>query len=116
MYVPRVFAAPSHELVLEVIRRHALGIVMVSDGGVVEVAQAPCVLNATGDAIEFHLARANPMAKRFLRRQCEAQVMFTGPDAYVSPLWYEDPDANVPTWDYVSALVRGPVTPVPGDA
>lgn len=116
MYVPKTFAAPSHEAVLEVIRRHALGIVMVGDTGGVEVAQAPCVLNATRDAIEFHLARANPLAKRLLRGESEAQVMFSGPDAYVSPVWYEKPDANVPTWNYVSALVRGRVAPMSSDA
>lgn len=115
MYVPRSFAAPSREAVLEVIRRHALGIVMVGDHSGVEVAQAPCVLNATRDAIEFHLARANPLAKRFVRGESDAQVLFTGPDAYVSPVWYENPDANVPTWNYVSALVRGRVTPISDD-
>jgi transcriptional regulator len=35
----------------------------------------------------------------------------TGPDAYISPDWYGEPD-QVPTWDYVSVEMEGPVTPL----
>ena len=38
---------------------------------------------------------------------------FLGPDAYISPSWYQTKKENgkvVPTWNYVAIHVRGPVT------
>ena len=34
--------------------------------------------------------------------------MVNGPDAYVSPDWYDGPD-QVPTWNYIAVELEGPV-------
>jgi transcriptional regulator len=113
MYVPRLFQPTDHLQVLEVIRRHPFALVMVGvEDGRVEVAQVPCVLSDANSVLEFHLARANPMSELLVQGAESAQLLFNGPDAYVSPTWYEEPSRNVPTWNYVSVLVRGRVTPV----
>jgi transcriptional regulator len=39
-------------------------------------------------------------------------IAVTGPDAYVSPDWYDTPD-QVPTWNYVSVHIRGELAPLP---
>ncbi len=54
-----------------------------------------------------HVARANPHVKLF---GSEALAVFSGPHAYVSPTWYSDRTANVPTWNYVAVHCAG--TPV----
>ncbi|MEM8985320.1 MAG: FMN-binding negative transcriptional regulator [Pseudomonadota bacterium] len=57
-----------------------------------------------------HFSGANPHA-RVLAPGQDVLAVFTGPHAYVSPRWYVD-KPTVPTWDYVSAEVRGTLTPV----
>jgi transcriptional regulator len=58
-----------------------------------------------------HVARANPHW-RALERQGAAVAIFLGPDAYVSPAWYEEKRRNgkvVPTWNYSMVVVHGRV-------
>ncbi len=64
-------------------------------------------LNSTGNGtVQFHLARGNALA-RYLNGM-DALIVVNGPDAYISPDWYEGPD-QVPTWNYVSIELEGPV-------
>lgn len=69
------------------------------------VAHTP--LLSTGDgAVQFHLARANALAKHL--DGATALVTINGPDAYVTPRWYAQ-RGTVPTWDYVSLELEGRV-------
>lgn len=52
-----------------------------------------------------HLAAANPHA-RLVAPDRPLLCHFTGPHAYVSPSWYEDP-GHVPTWNYAQVQVAG---------
>ena len=36
-------------------------------------------------------------------------MTFDGPHGYISPLWYEQPERSVPTWNYASVLIQGRV-------
>ena len=59
-----------------------------------------------------HLARPNPQW-RDLVPGVEAVAIFTGPDAYVSPAWYEEKRLTgkvVPTWNYTTVLAHGTLT------
>jgi len=69
------------------------------------VAHAPVLLDE--GRLRFHLSAANALCPT-LRDGGPALAVVNGPDAYVSPDWYETPD-QVPTWNYVSAEVEGPV-------
>ncbi len=56
-----------------------------------------------------HLARANPQWKAAAIG--EAMVLFSGPDAYVTPSWYEtkrETGKVVPTWNYQAVHAYGP--------
>ena len=69
------------------------------------VGHTPIV--STGDgAVQFHLARGNALTRHLAGR--DALVVLNGPDGYVSPRWYADPD-TVPTWDYVALELQGPM-------
>ena len=61
--------------------------------------------------IGLHLHRANPIVPHLDGH--DALIVVTGPNAYVSPDWYGLPD-KVPTWNYVAAELRGPVTRLDG--
>jgi transcriptional regulator len=76
------------------------------------VAHAPLVVRRleSGLAIDFHLSRGNALTP-FIAAGFRAVAVNLGPDAYVSPDWYEAPD-QVPTWNYLSVEAEGPVTPL----
>ena len=66
------------------------------------------------DTMVGHMARRNPHAQSLLTGQTTLAV-FNGPHAYISPRWYEE-RPTVPTWNYVSARVRGTIEPIDDDA
>lgn len=70
------------------------------------VAHAPVLVTAAG-TLMFHLARGNDLARHLDGRVAIASI--GGPGHYVSPNWYGDPAANVPTWNYQSVEVEGRV-------
>ena len=62
-----------------------------------------------------HLARPNPQW-RDIWPDVEALAIFDGPDAYVTPTWYEEKRRTgkvVPTWNYTTVLVHGTLTTHP---
>lgn len=69
------------------------------------VAHTP-LLMTEGGAMQFHLARNNALARHL--DGATALIVVNGPDAYVSPRWYDDRN-TVPTWDYVALELEGPV-------
>lgn len=66
------------------------------------VAHTPLLL--AGGAVQFHLARSNALARHL--DGARALIVVNGPDAYVSPRWYDNRD-TVPTWDYVALELEG---------
>ena len=75
------------------------------------VAHTP--LLSTGDgAVQFHLARGNALTQHL--NGMTALALINGPDGYVSPGWYDDPQ-QVPTWNYVSLELEGRVRRLDGD-
>ncbi|KFC62381.1 Transcriptional regulator [Bosea sp. LC85] len=57
-----------------------------------------------------HLAKANPQGRSAALG--DALAIFMGPDAYVTPSWYEAKQESgkvVPTWNYVAVHAYGPV-------
>ncbi len=59
-----------------------------------------------------HLARGNPQW-RDVRNETYSLAIFDGPDAYVSPAWYEEKRVTgrvVPTWNYITVQAQGVLT------
>ena len=57
-----------------------------------------------------HLARANPHARQLATGTVPALVLFSGPDAYITPNWYPlkaEHGRVVPTWNYVAVHAFG---------
>jgi transcriptional regulator len=69
-----------------------------------------------------HLARGNPQWREIEASiegggdgAGEALAIFDGPDAYVSPAWYEEKRLTgkvVPTWNYVTVQAHGTITTI----
>jgi transcriptional regulator len=80
-----------------------------------EATPLPLMLDATDGthgSLIGHIARANPQWRTTDVTQ-EALAIFSGPDAYITPSWYETKRLTgkvVPTWNYVTIHARGRVT------
>jgi transcriptional regulator len=80
----------------------------------------------SGDAprgtLRGHLARGNPQWREIEASIAaggdgagEALAIFDGPDAYVSPTWYEEKRLTgkvVPTWNYVTVQAHGTISTI----
>lgn len=104
--MPRHFAA-DEAAGLDLIERNGFGaLIMQSADGKPEISHFPFVLDRAGNRLLAHAARANPIWK-LMDGTREATAVFQGPNAYVSPDWYEKPAASVPTWNYAVVHIHG---------
>ena len=68
--------------------------------------------DAPHGTLRGHLARPNAQW-RDLDPRVEAMAIFDGPDAYITPTWYEDKRLTgkvVPTWNYTTVQAHGSLT------
>jgi transcriptional regulator len=71
----------------------------------IDVSHAPVILNKNlgkYGTLAWHFAKKNPQVNAF-NDNSDAVLIFHGPHAYISPLWYMTAP-HVPTWNY--AVVR----------
>ena len=90
------------------VAERGFGLVIGTADGRPVAAHAALLLE--GRRLRFHLSRANALVP-VLEAGGTALVVVSGPDAYVSPDWYGVED-QVPTWNYLSVEMEGPVTPL----
>jgi transcriptional regulator len=113
VYLPRHFKNTDRDQSLALMRAHPLAtVISVDDDGSPFVSHLPLVMEQNsepdGDGLVCigHLSRANQHWKLLGGRN--ATAIFHGPDAYITPSWYEK--NSVPTWNYAVVHVRGMVT------
>lgn len=107
MHTPPSFAL-SIDVARRFVSRRAFATLVCRAGDRLEATPVPTLLDGSDEAsmiLRFHLAKANPVAGA-LDGQIEALLVFSGPDAYVSPDWYAT-RSHPPTWNYVAAEARG---------
>lgn len=71
------------------------------------IAHAPVLVEPERDRLLLHFSRGNPLGRAMPVR---VVAVVAGPDAYVSPDWYTEPD-QVPTWNYVAVELEGVLEP-----
>lgn len=115
MYQPPHFKETRPEILHGLIRAHPLGL-LVCNGPQGPIANPIPFLLDTPEGqpavLRAHLSKANP-AWRVMGERQETPVLavFQGPQAYVTPSWYETKKQTgkvVPTWNYAIVQVRGP--------
>ncbi len=115
MHPAPLFRESDPETLIARIRAYPLGLVCVSGEFAPLAAHTP-ILAALEDGqprLRFHLSAHNAVTRR-LEAGAAALIVFTGPDAYISPDWYGPLPNQVPTWNYLSVEAEG--TPSPADA
>jgi transcriptional regulator len=107
MYIPASNAEHRVDVMLDFVDAHPLGALVTASGDGMFATHLPLVLHRDEGALgtlRGHVARANTHHRRESTTR-EALVMFTGPDAYVTPEWYASKAEHgkvVPTWNYVA--------------
>jgi transcriptional regulator len=109
MYVPRFNVMPDDDVRGFVAGVGTAQLVTVADDGAPEATFLPVLWRE--DRLVGHLARAN-RHWRSIADGSPGLAVVLGPDAYVSPAFYaskRDHGRVVPTWNYSTVHLRGPV-------
>jgi len=109
MHPNPAFRQEPDALNLTLARTRGFGTLCLSADPVPLISHVPFLLNAEGTGAEMHLVRSNPIA-RLVQDPHPAVLVVSGPDGYISPDWYGDPN-QVPTWNYVAVHVHGVLSP-----
>lgn len=72
------------------LHKRGFGMLCVNGNSVPMISHVPFWLNDEGTEAEMHLVRSNPIA-RAIGAPTSAVIAVSGPDAYISPDWYNDP-------------------------
>ena len=113
MYIPNSFAERDSDTLFAFMEAHPLAALVTSTpaDGLFATHLPLLVERAVGPAgtLFGHVARANAHA-RLGSAPVDALVIFGGPEAYISPTWYQtkqDSGRVVPTWNYAAVHVYG---------
>ena len=115
MYTPSSFAEEDVSTLHAFVEAHPLAMLVTAVGGPqgLFATHLPLLLDPTAGPfgrLIGHIARANPHARQLATESNEALVIFTGPDAYITPNWYATKAQSgrvVPTWNYVAVHAYG---------
>ncbi len=115
MYNPEWFRDNRLDFLQGEIRKIKFGTLITTSGtSQILSSHIPIMLDSErGDrgTLFGHIARGNPQWRE-TKAGSEALAVFLGPDAYITPRWYQTKKKDskvVPTWNYVAIHTRGPI-------
>ncbi|HEY3755584.1 MAG TPA: FMN-binding negative transcriptional regulator [Opitutaceae bacterium] len=114
MYLPSAFEETRPDVLTELISSHPLGALVTLGSTGLTANHIPFLLEgppAPGGKLSAHVARANSQWRDF-SPTTEALVIFQGPQAYITPSWYEtkrETGRVVPTYNYCVVHAHGPL-------
>jgi transcriptional regulator len=108
LYVPGHFGAGNRVAIARLLHDHPFATLVTPAAPEPHVSHVPLIW--AGDCEPYgtllgHFARANPHVE--VAADAESIAIFHGPHAYVSPSWYAEPTAAVPTWNYAVVHAHG---------
>ncbi|VEG26023.1 FMN-binding negative transcriptional regulator [Actinomyces howellii] len=108
MYVPQHFELGAERTRALLVTPGVGNLVTVHDQGPLATL-VPFYLDESRDVLVTHLVRNNPQVREPMTGP--GMVLLDDVDAYVAPAYYatNEETPNVPTWDYVTVHVWGPV-------
>ena len=115
MYLPKDVKEDRVDVLHEAIRQARLGTLVTVGADGLEATHLPMLVDpepAPFGTLKGHVARANPQWRR-ASGNTQALAIFLGPDAYITPAWYETKKQSgkvVPTWNYVAIHAYGSLT------
>jgi transcriptional regulator len=112
MYLPPHFREDRLDVQHQLIRTHPLGLLISAGPSGLLANPVPFVLVpdvSERGTLRCHISRANTHWRELMAVE-ECLVVFQGPQAYVTPSWYQtkrDTGKVVPTWNYISVHTWG---------
>lgn len=113
MYIPPAFRETDRDAIHATMRAAGLASLVTATADGLLCTPLPMLLDPDeGEmgTLYGHVAKANPQWRE--PPAGDALAIFMGPDAYVTPSWYESKRVDgkvVPTWNYVAVHAYGPV-------
>ncbi len=106
MYTPKYFKETNPEIIRNFIKQNNFATLVSQANGEPAATHLPLeyFYSEEGEYIKGHMARGNKQWRTFKNNQTILAIFF-GPDAYISPGWYDH--VNVPTWNYAAVHVFG---------
>lgn len=114
MYNPRHFEETRPKILRNLIQQHPLATVVSLDNGELNANHVPLLFRESSSSfglLQGHVARANPLLSD-ISQEHESLIIFQGPNAYITPSWYEEKPLSgkvVPTWNYLAVHVYGTI-------
>jgi transcriptional regulator len=118
LYAQAQFREERPDVLAQAIREIQLAtLVTATSGAGYHASHLPMVLKRDGDrfVLEGHVARANEHWTVLRDGPRASLAVFQGPQAYVSPSWYESKRRHgkvVPTWNYIAVHAHGALATV----
>lgn len=113
-YQPATYAA-GEKLCRALVADSPLALWLSLDGESESISFLPTIIDPENPlALLAHLAWSNPHAKALQDPSLRTQLIFQGPDAYVSSRWYVS-GRDVPTWYYSAVRIKGSAKLVSGE-
>ena len=115
MYSPRWFREERLEVLQGAVDRISFGTLVTAGLSGIIASHIPMLIDrdqGSHGTLFGHLAKGNSQWKDSKPGE-EGLAIFLGPDAYITPSWYESKKETgkvVPTWNYITVHVRGPVS------
>lgn len=107
MYIPGPFSETDEAVIWALINRYPFGVLVTHGRDGVRATHMPFLVDRQGGRLAGHMAKGNPQPSD---TGDEAMIVFSGPNAYVSPNWYPTKAQHgraVPTWNYEAVHVHG---------
>ncbi len=106
MYIPKEFQQPNQITAIEYMKTYSFATLITAYKNTPRATHLPFVIEEENEKIilHSHIAKDNPQWTDFANSLC--LVVFSNPNAYISPSLYEKND-NVPTWNYIAVHASG---------
>lgn len=114
MYVPSHFAETRVEVLHQMMRAHSLATLVALSSEGLNANHIPLLVEpdpAPWGTLRGHVARTNSLWRDF-SSAVEALAIFQGPEAYITPSWYQTKQETgkvVPTWNYAVVHAYGTI-------
>ena len=110
LYLPDAFAPAERAAAARLLHDHPFATLVTPASPEPWLSHVPLLFQPSCEphgTLIGHVARANPHWRHLAG--AESIAVFHGPHAYVSPSWYGEPAATVPTWNYAIVHAHGAV-------
>ena len=112
LYIPKPHLVEDRKFLFDFMDEFAFGDLVTASPGI-RITHIPTVLDRTAGpygTVFGHISRQNLQSKCFDGREA-AVIVFRGPQSYISPTWYNKPEA-VPTWNFAVVHATGRLKPI----